>query len=296
MAAVPTSRALPLVILLAILWGGSWPMFNIVLRDLSVWTFRAIAVTGAGVLLIGIAAARRMPLGVPRAAWPALAGGAMGTITVWYVAATAATLFIPSGQASVLGYTMPLWAALAGTLFLGERLSGRVALALVFGAATVGFLAVPNLGKIAGAPAGIGCALLAGIGWAAGTLIQKRADWRGVPPLVLTAWQMLIGAVPIIAGAALFAEWRWTPVSTPALLSLIWLTAVPTAVGTMIWFRIVHLLPANIASLSTILVPVVAVVGGVWAHGEPFGPWQALALASAVAALALALLRPPAES
>jgi drug/metabolite transporter (DMT)-like permease len=58
------------------------------------------------------------------------------------------------------------------------------------------------------------------------------------------------------------------------------------------WFSIVGLLPANVAGLSSIMVPVVAMVSGAIVHGEPLGPLQWLAIAFTVAALSLALLRP----
>lgn len=281
-----------LVLLLGVLWGSSWPMFNVVLRELSVWTFRGFAVLGAGLLLLTIARLRGVPLTVPRASWPALLGGAFGTVSVWYVAATASVQFIPSGQASILGYTMPLWAALMAVLLFGERPTPRLLLALAFGAGTVGLLAIPNLRALADAPTGIACALVAAIGWAAGTLIQKRADWRGTHPLTLTAWQMTLGSMPILVGAAILADWQPFVPSWPVLLAAIHLAIVPTALGTLVWFRIVHLLPANTAAVSTIIVPVIAMAGGAWAHGEPLGPWQLGALGCCVAALALALLKP----
>jgi drug/metabolite transporter (DMT)-like permease len=281
-----------LVLLLGVLWGSSWPMFNVVLRELSVWTFRGLAVLGAGLLLLAVARLRGIALSVPRASRPALIGASLGTISIWYVAATASVLFIPSGQASILGYTMPLWAALIAVLLFGERPTPRLLLALAFGGGTVVLLAIPNLRALADAPTGIACALIAAIGWAAGTLIQKRADWRGTHPLTLTAWQMTVGSVPILVGAAIFADWRPFVPSWPVLLAAIHLAIVPTALGTLVWFRIVHLLPANTAAISTIIVPVIAVAGGAWAHGEPLGAWQLSALACCVAALALALLKP----
>jgi drug/metabolite transporter (DMT)-like permease len=59
-----------------------------------------------------------------------------------------------------------------------------------------------------------------------------------------------------------------------------------------VWFSIVGLLPAHVAGLSTILVPVVAMVSGALVHGEPLGPVQLAAMACCGAALALALLFP----
>jgi drug/metabolite transporter (DMT)-like permease len=278
--------------LLALLWGGSWPMFNLVLSELSVWSFRAIAVSGAGLMMMLVVRLLGISMAVPPGRWRPLMAAALGNITLWYMAATAAILYIPSGHAAVLGYTMPLWAAMISISFLREPLTRRLGLALAFGAGAVVLLAWPNLTRLAGAPLGIGFSLLAGISWAVGTLINKRTDWGGLHPLALTGWQLVIGAVPIVIGALFFTDLRPFMPSTKVVAVVAFLSLIPTAVGTLIWFRIVDLLPAEVGALSSILVPVVAMTGGIIVHGEPFGPPQAGALACAVAALFLALTPP----
>ena len=75
-----------------------------------------------------------------------------------------------------------------------------------------------------------------------------------------------------------------------------YVAVVPMALGNLCWFAIVGLLPANVAGLSSILVPVVALVSGAIVHREPLGVVQWLAMACCVAALSLALPRRPAAA
>jgi drug/metabolite transporter (DMT)-like permease len=63
-------------------------------------------------------------------------------------------------------------------------------------------------------------------------------------------------------------------------------------IGNLCWFAIVGLLPANVAGVSSILVPVVAMISGALIHGEPLGPVQWLAMLCCVGALSLVLLKP----
>ena len=42
-------RALALLLILTIVWGTNWPLFPFAVREVSVWTFRAVAVLIAGV-------------------------------------------------------------------------------------------------------------------------------------------------------------------------------------------------------------------------------------------------------
>jgi drug/metabolite transporter (DMT)-like permease len=72
----------------------------------------------------------------------------------------------------------------------------------------------------------------------------------------------------------------------------VYIALVPMAVGTATWFALVHLLPAQIAGLSSVTIPVVAVIAGVLLFDEPMGPLQVAALACTVAALWLALVPP----
>jgi drug/metabolite transporter (DMT)-like permease len=115
---------------------------------------------------------------------------------------------------------------------------------------------------------------------------------------VLTGWQLLITALPTTIGALLFGDHQWFVPSWSSILLIAYIALVPMSIGNLCWFSIVGLLPAPVAGLSSILVPVVAMVAGASMHGEPLGPVQWLAMACSVAALSLALFRrtPPAPT
>ena len=123
-------RALLLLLALTIVWGTNWPLFSYAVREVSVWTFRAVSMTGAGLLLLLIARLRGEALAIPRQSWGVLAVSTFFYLILWNVTSTYTAILIPSGQAAVLGFTMPLWSALITWLVLGERLSARLMLAI----------------------------------------------------------------------------------------------------------------------------------------------------------------------
>jgi drug/metabolite transporter (DMT)-like permease len=284
-------RALVLLVLLTLVWGTNWPMFALATREVSVWTFRAVAVTLSGGVLLAVAHARGQSLTIPRRHWRVVGLATFFYLFTWNIASTYAAILIPSGQAAVLGFTMPLWSSLISWAFLGERLTRRLLLALALGATGVTLLMVPSLGAYADAPAGMAIGLLSGLGWAVGTLILKRGQ-VDVPATVLTGWQLLLIALPITAGAFAFGDHQWFVPSWQSITVIVWIALVPMCIGNVAWFSIVGLLPANIAGLSSIMVPVVAMVSGALVLNEPLGPIQWLAIACCVAALSLALLKP----
>ena len=186
---------------------------------------------------------------------------------------------------------MPLWSALISWAVLGERLTGRLLLAVGLGGAAVTLLMVPSFSAYAQAPLGLALGLLAGLGWAVGTLILKRSS-VDVPATVLTGWQLLITAVPITVGAFVFGDGHWFVPSWQSIAVIGYIALVPMCIGNVSWFAVVGMLPANVAGLAVVMVPVVAMISGAIVHGEPLGPLQWIAMVCSVAALSLVLLKP----
>jgi len=284
-------RALVLLAILTLVWGTNWPLFAFAVREVSVWTFRAVAVGGAGLVLLAVARARGESLRIPRQHRLRVCIATFFYLVLWNIASTYSAILIPSGQSAVLGFTMPLWSALISWAVLGQRLGGRLVLAVALGAAGVTLLMVPSFASYAQAPLGFALGLLAGMGWAVGTLILKAGKVE-VPALVLTGWQLLIAAVPITLGALVLGDGYWFVPSWQTIAVIGYITLVPIAIGNACWFAIVGMLPANVAGLSAVMVPVVAMVSGAAMHGEPLGLLQWLAMGCSVGALWLALVRP----
>jgi drug/metabolite transporter (DMT)-like permease len=286
-------KAIPLVFLLTLVWGTTWPLFPLAVREVSVWTFRALSTPVAGILLLVLARMRGESLRVPREHWRTLVVAALTYLVIWNVASTYAAVLIPSGQAAILGFTMPFWGALLAWTFLGQRPGARVLLALAIGGLGVVLLIVSGIDAYAKAPLGFALGLLAAIGWAGGTVILKR---RPIPvsPLVLTGWQLLVASVPLLLAAIAFDRGEWFMPSATSIAVIAYITLVPMALGNVVWFSIVGLLPANIAGLSAVMVPVVAMISGAIVHHEPLGPIQWASMLCCALGVGLALLKPSA--
>lgn len=281
-------KVLGLLGALTLVWGTNWPLFKIALDELPVLTFRTIVLAAAVIMLTLILLARGESFAVPKDKWlPLIAASAMN-IFVWNIATSFAVLYIPSGHASVLAYTMPLWVALMGFVVFRQKLTGRLLAAIVIGAAAVVALMAPNFQSYAQAPLGLFWGLFAGFCWAIGTFVVKRTTWPGMG-LSLTFWQVLLTFPPIALGA-LFIDGlptHWP--STKVLVATLYTGSIPMALGTATWFALVKLLPAQVAALSSIAIPIVAIVSGILILNEPLSTLQAVAIASTVISLWLAL-------
>jgi drug/metabolite transporter (DMT)-like permease len=219
------AKALPLVVLLTIVWGTNWSLFPLAVREVSVWTFRAVSLTAGGLMLLAFARARGMSLRIPREHWTAVVAAAIVYLVVWNLASTYSAILIPSGQAAILGFTMPLWMVFVVWFAFGERPSPRMLVAIVLAALGVILLVIPGRDAYREAPAGFLLGLGAGLGWAFGTVILKRAAVP-VPALVLTAWQLLIAAAPLAVGALWLGKGQWFLPSAGSLLVIAYITVV----------------------------------------------------------------------
>jgi len=282
-------KVLALLAALTLVWGTNWVLFKIALDELPVLTFRTVVLATGALVLLPVLLMRGESLAVPKGRWTALIAASATNILIWHIATSLAVLYIPSGHASVLAYTMPLWVALIGFVAFGQRLTGRLMLAIAIGAIAVMALMIPNFQSYARAPAGLFWGLFAGSCWAVGTFIVKRTSWPGMG-LSLTFWQVVISLPPILIGALVIdglpSHWP----SARALAATIYTGAVPMAIGTATWFALVKLLPAQVAALSSIAIPIVAIVSGVLLLHEPLSLLQAVAIASTVVSLWLALV------
>lgn len=132
-----------------------------------------------------------------------------------------------------------------------------------------------------------GLAVGAGLSWAASNVVVKRLRRRGeLDLLMLAAWQMLLGSLVLIVVAALVpsAPMVWTPYFIGALIYNI----VPaTAVAWLLWLYVLNRLPAGLASLTTLAIPVIGVLCAWLELGERPGATELAGMALIAGGLAL---------
>jgi drug/metabolite transporter (DMT)-like permease len=280
-----------LVATLSLGWGLSWPMMKIALSEFPVWTFRAWSCLGAGLCLLGFArfsGGRFMP---EAKEWWGLSLCALCNVTAWHMFIGYGVPLVAAGHAAVLAYTMPLWVVVLGTALFRQPLELPSIAGLIFGLAGISTLLAPDVAKLGEAPLGSGLILLGAISWALGTLIQKGSRME-LPILAFSGWQLVLGSLPILFVMPMIEGVVFPKVSVQAWAAGAYITVVALVLCYFLWFKIVSLLPASRASISTLLVPALGVASGALMLGEPNGLREMVALAFTAAALAFVLLVP----
>ncbi|NBB69804.1 MAG: EamA family transporter [Alphaproteobacteria bacterium] len=274
-----------------LLWGLNWPAMKVVVGVIDPWTFRTCVLVLAAATLFALARALGQSLALPRHLRAAILVPAL-TVTGWHIFSAHGLTFIGGGRAVIVAFTMPFWTMLLALWWLDERPTPRRLAALALGMAGLALLLVDAGVALTAAPVGVLLMLAAALSWATGTVAVKARDWR-VSPLVLTAWQLALGAVPI-AGVWL---WRGAPFDAAALTPAAWFAFAYTTFVAMVfcfysYIRFVTILPATVAAIGVMAIPAVGLFGSAVLLGEPVGVVELAALALVVGGQALATLGP----
>ena len=100
--------------LLTILWGFNWPVMKTGVSAIAPMTFRSLSMLLAVPMLWWMVRATGESIRIPRAHWREIALIALFNMAIWYVCVMYGVSLLSSGRAAILGYTMPIWAAVLG--------------------------------------------------------------------------------------------------------------------------------------------------------------------------------------
>jgi drug/metabolite transporter (DMT)-like permease len=269
-------------------WGHNWPIMKQILTEWPPLSARGLTGVAGGILLAAFAVMRGQSLLVPRGQWPRLLLSAALNVSIWMTLMGLALVWLPASEAVVLAYTMPVWASLLAWLVLGERMSLARILALLM--AFTGIAALMGGNGIDASMAklpGILMALVGAFVFAIGTITAKRLP-IAMPLIASTALQVGIGCLPVALAGLLFEHPNFAALSVRGWAMMAYMTLIQFCVAYVCWFAALERLPASVAAIGTMAVPVIGVLVSAVALHEPLGLGQIGGLLFTVAGVALA--------
>lgn len=202
---------------------------------------------------------------------------------------------VPSGLASLIIASVPLWMVAIRVSVLGERVRWLEAAGLALGFGGIVLLADP-FGEGGADLVGVGTLLVASLSWAIGSLFARRAPLPS-RPLVGTAMQMLAGGAVLTVAASATGEWAdldLAAVSAESLLGLGFLIVFGSLVGFASYVWLLRSARTSLVSTYAYVNPIVAVFLGWMILGEAVTARTLLAGAVIVIAVALIVSARPA--
>jgi drug/metabolite transporter (DMT)-like permease len=296
---VLSGRRLAMYIALCAVWGSTWLVIKIGLRDLPPLWFGGIRMALACALLAPFALARGAGETARGKTGRILWSGIL-QIGVNYACIFLAEQWIESGLAAVLFAPFPIFAGLFAHVMLpDEPLTARTAGSAVLGLGGVAVIEAPALATLFSAqtrPHLLGGALvLVASVVAAYANVYNKKYLSAVPPVWNVWLQTFAGSALLLALAAGFergAVLRWTP---NAVGALVYLALFGTALPFAGLFWLLHRVPVSVIGTIPIVDTVLAVALGSLILGESLSPRVLAGAALILVAVLLAAGRRKAE-
>jgi len=245
------------LMLLCLIWGYNWVVMKNALHFSGPFDFAALRTVLGALCLFIVMLILKKPFSIKEI--PSLiALGLLQTagftgLLVWALVEGGA------GKTAVLTYTMPFWTMLLAWPLLGEKLRGWQWPAAFFSLMGILFILDPlHLGTDVFSMI---LAIVSGISWALAVILAKKLQARSpnLDLISLTAWQMLFGSIPIVVLAFMThttsIEWN-----SYFIGALVYNAVFGNAIAWLLWLYALRHLSAGIATMTTTVCPVIAVI------------------------------------
>ena len=277
---------------ITLMWGINWPMMKIALREVSPMYFRGVTMGLGAVWLLFYFRFQGLRLWpANRREWRDIVLLGIPNMFLWHALSIMGVMSLPSGRASILGFTMPVWTVVIGVMFMGAQFTPRIIAAVIATLAAIGLLISHEFTALQGQPMGILWMELGALSWAIGTLWMRRISFT-MPVQSLTVWMMLISSPLILLVAAGTETWPTWELSPLAWGSLAYAVLINYGFAQIIWFGMARDLPASTSAMSIMAVPVVGTLSASLLIGE-LPHWQDYAAMVCVVLAIAAVLLPP---
>lgn len=269
---------------LGAVWGASFLFMRVASPEFGPFALIAVRIGGAALclspLLLRLAVRRQ----VLDSWWKLTLSGVLGT-TLPFVLLAYATLSLEAGFTSLLGACVPVFSALLGAIWLGERLGGQRMVGLLLGVAGMIVLVADRLDfAVGGDGLAITAALAACLGYAFGACFMKKY-LRDLKPMVASVGS-LMGASCFILPLGL---WQMPEVNPSGLAwsYALGLAFVCTALAFVLFFGLLQRVGPTSATTVTFLVPFFGLGWGWWLLDEQITLRMLIGLALALSGTSL---------
>jgi drug/metabolite transporter (DMT)-like permease len=269
-----STQKVALLLLLALLWGSTYPFTKISVHEIPMLTFSlGRSVIGALILwLILRFKGQRLP-GWDRI-WVHLA--MMGVVhnAAPYVLVAWGSQTVDSGLTAIITSTAPLFTIiLAHFMVADDRLTPAKIVGVLVAISGMAALLVPSFqGGLTASLQGIIAILAASLCYGVAT-VYTRKNLRGLPFLVGPTAQLIISAGLLLPVSLLLERPYQLPIpSMPSLLAWGATGVLGTAVAFIVFFRLIEMASPSFVSMVSYLIPIVGAGLGMLVLGERLPP------------------------
>jgi drug/metabolite transporter (DMT)-like permease len=279
------ARDWALLAALSVLWGGSFFFNGVVLRELPPFTLVLLRVLLAAMILLPALCAQRLPFPKGWMGWMPFFLIALFNNVLPFSLIVTGQMYIPSGLASILNATTPLFTVSVMAAAGEEKLVIRRVAGVIVGLVGVVILRGGGLGLASGQGLGVLLCLAAALSYGISALIARRA-LSDSPPLATATFQLMASSLMMAVVAGILERpWQLPMPGAVTWFAVIGLAGLSTALAYIVFFQVLRRSGATNVMLVTLLVPVTAILLGSLVLGEQISPREiagALVIGSAL--------------
>ncbi len=271
------------------LWAVCFPLITAGFAYAPHLIFAALRALMAGAVLIGVGLALGCPWPRGLGVWSVLALIGLGATSLGYLGMFMAAEFVLPGVATVLANTQPLLAAILAGLFLSERLSGIGWIGMGLGLGGIVLIAMPQIveNPFGNFALGLAYILLAALGITISNVLIRAIAGR-TDPIMAMGIQLVIGGLPLLAGALVIEDVGTIDWSANFLIILVGISLFGSALAYWMWGAILRTTELNHANAFSFLVPAFGLAMGAIFFAEPIGWIEFAGIGLTLAGIALA--------
>jgi len=276
--------------LICLIWGSTWLVIKIGLDGMPPFLGAGLRFLLATLLVGLVLAARRKRIDLSRN--DKISVLSIGLLVFWldYAAVYWAELRISSGLTAILFSTMPLITSLLSAYWTrSETLSSRKVGGILVGVVGTGLLFWPR--EQVGLQQALGMlAALSGCVCAAINLVMMKKYGRHSDPFVLNFLGMGLGATCLLAMSAVLENWHDAVWSRSNVLAIFYLSVFGSVIAFSAYYYLIKKMDATVVSLSTLIIPIVALILGRAFLDETVTPLAVAGILTILAGVAIAIL------
>ncbi|NOG65469.1 MAG: DMT family transporter [Chloroflexi bacterium] len=249
--------------LVMFLWALCFPLISVGLTTAPPIYFAALRSLIAGLGLLLPAFALHRPLPHTWQIWLILLGVGLTSTSLGFGGMFLGGGRLSPGLATVIANAQPLIAACIAYFALNEQLGLRRGIGIFLGFVGIILTTLPEFATqgISGSVSGVGYILLGALGVAVGNVLLKRLGGQ-VDPLVATAWQFILGGIPLFLVALSLEKPTTTTWAFSFIITLLVLSLVGTALAFVLWVGLLCQGDLNRLNAFTFLTPIFALLIG----------------------------------
>lgn len=257
-----------LLILLSVLWGGGYFFAGVAVKELPPLTVVLVRVFLAAMVLLPVLWYLGEALPKSFSGWLPFFGMGLLNNVLPFGFIFAGQTQITVGLSSIINAMTPLFTVVVMAAFQEERLTVNRIIGVVMGVVGVAVLRGFDGSLNAGQTLGIGLCLAGALSYGFAALWGRRF-LVGVPPVKSATCQLMCSTLIMgIVVCVIDQPWTLAMPSPNTMLSLVALAIFGTAVAYIVFFKILVRAGASNVMLSTLLIPITALLLGNVLLGE----------------------------